>query len=145
MHYQLPPSAEAKLVRCIRGMLWDCIIDLRPSSPTARMWFGATLSAENRTMMYVPPGCAHGFITLVPDTEVLYLVSAPYTPERERGLRWNDPFFGIEWPRQPTEVSAKDNAWPLFDPDYHGIEAFRSPSPSAPGSSAAAYGQRSFK
>jgi dTDP-4-dehydrorhamnose 3,5-epimerase len=143
MHYQLPPFAEAKLIRCIRGALWDCIIDLRPSSRTFGMWFGATLSSENRTMMYVPPGCAHGFITLTPDTEALYLVSAPYTPERERGLRWNDPFFDIRWPRLPAEMSTKDRAWRLFDPDYHGIEAFRSPSPSAPESRAAMRGHGS--
>lgn len=126
MHYQLSPFAEAKLVRCIRGALWDCAVDLRPTSPTFGKWFGTTLSAENRTMLYVPRGCAHGFITLADDSEVLYLVSASYAPEHERGLRWDDPYFGIEWPRQPAELSAKDSAWPLFDPVYHGVEGFRS-------------------
>ena len=125
VHYQLAPSAEVKLVRCIRGALWDCIVDLRPASPTFGKWFGATLSAENRTMVYVPRGCAHGLITLTDDTEALYLVSAFYAPEHERGLRWDDPHFGIEWPRQPAELSNKDRSWPLFDPDYHGIEGFR--------------------
>jgi dTDP-4-dehydrorhamnose 3,5-epimerase len=123
MHYQLPPVAEVKLIRCIRGALWDCIVDLRTSSPTFGKWFGATLSAENRTMMYVPRGCAHGFITLADNTEVFYLVSASYAPEHERGLRWDDPHFGIDWPRQPTEISAKDRAWRRIDPDYHGIGA----------------------
>jgi dTDP-4-dehydrorhamnose 3,5-epimerase len=126
MHYQLAPSAEVKVVRCIRGALWDCIIDLRPQSATFGKWFGATLSAENRTMMYVPRGFAHGFITLTDDVEAFYLVSAFYAPEQERGLRWDDPFFGIEWPREPVEISAKDRAWPSFDPEYHGVEGFRS-------------------
>ena len=73
-------------------------------------------------MLYVPRGCAHGFITLTDDVEAFYLVSAFYAPELERGLRWDDPRFGIEWPRQPSELSTKDRSWPLFDPDYHGIE-----------------------
>ncbi|GGB07457.1 dTDP-4-dehydrorhamnose 3,5-epimerase [Brucella endophytica] len=126
MHYQLMPSAEVKMVRCIRGALWDCIVDLRPHSPAFGKWFGATLSAENRTMMYVPRGFAHGFITLTADTEAFYLVSAFYAPEQERGLQWDDPFFAIEWPREPAEISAKDRAWPSFDPAYHGGEDFRS-------------------
>lgn len=126
MHYQLPPSAEVKIVRCIRGALWDCIIDLRPESSTFGKWFGHTLSAENRTMMYVPQGFAHGFITLTDDAEALYLVSSFYDPKAERGLRWNDPRFGIEWPREPLELSQKDANWPLFDPEFHGIEAMRS-------------------
>jgi len=126
MHYQLPPAAEVKVVRCIRGAFWDCIVDLRPDSPTFARWFGVTLSAENRSMLYVPRGFAHGFITLTDDAEALYLVSDAYAPERERGLRWDDPFFGIEWPREPIELSAKDKAWPSFDPEYHGIESFRS-------------------
>jgi len=130
LHYQLPPAAEVKVVRCISGALWDCIVDLRPDSPTFARWFGTTLSAVNRTMLYVPRGFAHGFITLTDDAEALYLVSDRYAPERERGLRWDDPRFGIEWPRQPTELSAKDSSWPFFDPEYHGIDAFRSGKPS---------------
>jgi len=130
LHYQLPPMAEVKVIRCIHGALWDCIIDLRPDSPTFGRWFGTTLSAENRTMLYVPRGFAHGFITLTDDAEALYLVSARYAPERERGLRWNDPRFAIEWPRQPTEISDKDRSWPSFDPEYHGVEAFRGRKPS---------------
>jgi len=126
LHYQLPPMAEVKVVRCIAGALWDCIVDLRPDSPTFARWFGTTLSAENRRMLYVPRGFAHGFITLTDNAEALYLVSARYAPEQERGLRWDDPRFGIEWPREPAELSAKDRAWRSFDPDYHGIAAFRS-------------------
>lgn len=125
MHYQLPPAAEVKVVRCIRGELWDCIIDLRPDSPTFGKWFGTSLSAENRLMMYVSKGFAHGFITLSDDTEAFYLVSSSYAPALERGLRWDDPRFGIEWPREPTEISGKDMRWPSFDPGYHGVELFR--------------------
>ena len=128
MHYQLSPSAEVKVVRCIRGSLWDCIVDLRPDLPSFGKWFGATLSAENRTMMYVPRGFAHGFVTLSDNAEALYLVSDRYAPESERGLRWDDSRFGIEWPIQPVEISAKDRSWPSFDPEYHGIEKFRFPA-----------------
>ncbi|MBM1175254.1 dTDP-4-dehydrorhamnose 3,5-epimerase [Microvirga arabica] len=125
MHYQIPPAAEVKVVKCISGALWDCIIDLRPTSPTFRKWYGATLTAENRVMMYVPRGFAHGFITLSDETEALYLVSAPYAPGHERGLRWDDPALGIEWPRRPAKISAKDESWSLFDPELHGVDAFR--------------------
>ena len=98
MHYQLPPAAEVKLVRCIRGGLHDLIVDLRPDSPSFGKWFGADLTAENRMMMYVPRGFAHGFVTLTEDAEALYLVSAPYAPQQERGLRFDDPWFAAEWP-----------------------------------------------
>jgi dTDP-4-dehydrorhamnose 3,5-epimerase len=124
-HYQLPPAAEVKLVRCIRGALWDAIVDLRPDSPSFGRWYGAELSAENRLMMYVPRGFAHGFVTLTEDAEALYLVSDAYAPERERGLRFDDPWIGVEWPVAPEEVSAKDGAWPAFDPAFHGIELMR--------------------
>jgi len=125
MHYQLPPSAEVKVVRCLRGALYDVILDLRPHSATFGQWFGETLSAENRRMMYVPEGFAHGFLTLEPDTEALYLVSAPYAPEAERGIRYNDPKFAIQWPIPPAELSDKDKAWPDYDPVYHGAEALK--------------------
>lgn len=125
MHYQMMPSAEVKIVRCIRGSLFDVILDLRPDSPTFGQWFGETLSADNRIMMYCPKGFAHGFITLEDDTEAFYLVSDPYAPDLERGIRYNDPRFGIEWPIQPLEISEKDNAWPDFDADWHGVESFR--------------------
>ena len=120
MHYQLPPAAEVKLVRCTRGALYDVILDLRPHSPTFGHWCGEALSAENRTMMYVPEGFAHGFLTLEPDTEAIYLVSAPYSPTAERGIRFDDPRFGIRWPMTPTELSDKDRKWPDYDPEYHG-------------------------
>ncbi|WP_181705714.1 dTDP-4-dehydrorhamnose 3,5-epimerase [Chthonobacter rhizosphaerae] len=120
MHYQLTPSAEVKVVRCIRGALWDCIIDLREGSPTFGKWHGVELTAENRLAFYVPRGFAHGFVTLTEDTEALYLVSDLYAPDRERGVRWNDPAFGIEWPVEPTEISPKDAAWRDFDPEWHG-------------------------
>lgn len=119
MHYQLAPAAEVKLVRCLAGALWDAILDLRPRSPTFGRWFGAELSAGNRRMMYVPRGFAHGFLTLSPDTEALYLVSAFYAPERERGVRWNDPRFAIAWPAQPRVVSDKDARQRDFDPEHH--------------------------
>lgn len=125
MHYQLPDAAEVKVVRCIKGSLFDVIVDLRPDSPTFKKWFGAELSADNRRMMYVPRGFAHGFITLTDDAEAFYLVSAFYAPENERGLRYNDPAIGIEWPIPPTEVSEKDAKWPDLDEEFHGLERMR--------------------
>lgn len=115
MHYQLPPMQEAKLVRCTRGSLWDAIIDVRPDSPTFGQWFGAELSADNRRMMYVPQGFAHGFITLEPMTEVFYLVSQYYSPQQERGIRWNDPRFNIRWPQLPKVISDKDRVHPDYE------------------------------
>ncbi len=125
MHYQLPPAAEVKLVRCIRGGIHDLIVDLRPDSPSFGKWFGADLTAENRLMMYVPRGFAHGFVTLTENAETFYMVSAPYAPQQERGLRFDDPWFSAEWPVRPEEVSAKDGSWPAFDPSWHGIETLR--------------------
>lgn len=119
MHYQLPPNAEVKVVRCIRGRLFDVIIDLRSQSPTFRRWFSVELSAENRTMLYVPEGFAHGFVTLAENTETLYLVSSYYAPDSERGIRWNDPAFAISWPIEPAVVSEKDNHFPDFNPGHH--------------------------
>jgi len=119
MHYQLAPKAETKLVRCIRGALWDAILDLRPESPTFGQHFGAELSAENRRMMYVPKGFAHGFITLQDDTEAFYFVDEFYSPEQERGLRWNDPRFAIKWPAEPIVLSDKDRGHKDFDPAWH--------------------------
>jgi dTDP-4-dehydrorhamnose 3,5-epimerase len=116
LHYQLAPAAEVKLVRCLAGALYDVILDLRPDSPSFGRWFGAELSAENRRMMYVPRGFAHGFLTLSENCEALYLVSAFYAPELERGVRWNDPRFAIEWPAAPDFISDKDRDRPDFDP-----------------------------
>lgn len=125
LHYQLPPAAETKLVRCLHGALHDVIVDLRPDSPTFLRSHAVTLSAANRTMLLVPRGFAHGFLTLTDDVEVLYLVSSAYAPERERGLRWNDPALAIRWPFPPTDTSAKDAAWPDLHPDFHGFDALR--------------------
>ena len=114
MHYQMMPFAETKVVRCIRGALYDVIIDLRPTSPTYLQWLGVTLSAENRTALYVPQGFAHGFQTLTDETEVFYQMSAFYAPEYARGVRWNDPRFGIVWPLPVTVMAGKDQSYPDF-------------------------------
>ena len=116
MHYQVAPYAEVKVVRCIRGALYDVIVDLRPESSTYLEWIGVELSADNRRMLYVPQGFGHGFETLVDDTEALYQVSEFYTPEAERGARYNDPAFRIEWPLPVEVVSAKDASWADFSP-----------------------------
>lgn len=120
LHYQLPPSAEVKLVCCVRGAIFDVIVDLRADSPSFKRWFGAELSNDNRSMMYVPRGFAHGLMTLTDDVEVHYSVGAFYDPERERGLRFDDPAIAVVWPQVMTEISAKDGAWPAFDNAWHG-------------------------
>jgi dTDP-4-dehydrorhamnose 3,5-epimerase len=119
MHYQLSPRAETKLVRCIRGALYDVILDLRKDSPTFGKSFGAELTAENRRMMVVPKGFAHGFITLEPNTEAFYFVDEFYSPEHERGVRWNDPAFNINWPIQPAVLSDKDKGHRDFTAAWH--------------------------
>jgi len=117
MHYQLPPYAEAKTVRCIRGTAFDVVVDLRPDSPTYCQWYGVELTAENRRALYIPEGVAHGFQTLTDHTEVLYTVSAPYTPSHARGVRWDDPAFGIEWPSVPHRtLHDRDRTYPDFVP-----------------------------
>jgi dTDP-4-dehydrorhamnose 3,5-epimerase len=115
LHYQLEPMAEIKWVRCIQGAFFDVILDLRPDSPTFGKSYGAILSAENRQMMYVPRGFAHGFLTLAENSEVLYLVSQMYSKEFERGIRWNDPFFNIDWPIVPQVISDRDKSHPDFE------------------------------
>jgi dTDP-4-dehydrorhamnose 3,5-epimerase len=119
MHYQLAPHAETKLVRCIRGALYDVILDLRKGSATFGRSFGAELTAENRRMMYVPKGFAHGFITLADDTEAFYFADEFYAPAQERGVRWDDPRFEIRWPLQPVVISEKDRTHRTFDPAWH--------------------------
>ncbi|WP_299645001.1 dTDP-4-dehydrorhamnose 3,5-epimerase [uncultured Chloroflexus sp.] len=114
MHFQHAPYAETKLVRCIRGAIYDVIIDLRPDSPTYKRWIGVKLTAANRLALYVPEGFAHGFQTLEDDTEVFYQVSQYYTPSAEGGVRYNDPAFGIIWPLPVTEMSEKDKRWQPF-------------------------------
>lgn len=114
MHYQQAPFGEAKLVRCVRGALHDVIIDLRPHSPTYKQHFGVELSAENRSALYVPEGFAHGFLTLEDDTEVFYQMSQFYSAEHSRGLRWDDPAFGIWWPTEVRVISERDRTYPDF-------------------------------
>lgn len=116
MHYQEAPYAEVKVVRCTRGAVYDVIIDLRPDSTTYGRWIGVELSAENGRMLYIPEGFAHGYETLVDGTETFYQVSEFYTPGAERGVRWDDPTFGIHWPLEPQVISQKDRSWP----DYAG-------------------------
>ncbi len=114
LHYQLPPHEEVKCVRCIAGAVFDVAVDLRKDSPSFRRWFGLELTAENGKMLYVPRGCAHGYQTLLDKTEVFYLVSHPYSPEAERGVRWNDPAFGITWPLPVSRISKRDESFPDF-------------------------------
>ncbi len=114
MHYQASPFAEAKLVRCTRGAIYDVVLDLRRDSPTFKQWAAAELSGMNRNMMYVPEGCAHGFLTLEDETEVFYQISEFYHPEAARGVRWNDPQFGITWPEQVKVISERDRTYPDF-------------------------------
>lgn len=128
-HYQLPPRAEVKVLRCIRGSVYDVMIDLRPQSPTYLKSCGAEISADNRKMLYTPMGFAHGYIALTDDAEVLYMASDTYSAADERGLRWNDPRFSIELPIAPEIISPKDAGWPDFDPEYHGVERFRELGP----------------
>ena len=108
MHYQAAPNAEAKLIRCVAGAIYDVIVDLG-----TRETFAVELSAENLRALYVPPQCAHGFLTLTDASEVLYLISEPYDPTLARGVRWNDPAFAIAWPFEPSIVSDRDAAWEL--------------------------------
>jgi dTDP-4-dehydrorhamnose 3,5-epimerase len=114
MHYQVAPKEEAKLVRCVKGAIHDVIIDLRPHSLTYKEWLGFNLTADDYRMIYVPGGFAHGYLTLVENTEVIYQVSEFYSPEHERGIRWDDPAFSVRWPIVPEVVSAKDASHPLY-------------------------------
>ena len=115
MHYQMPPHAEAKLVRCIRGAIYDVIIDLRPDSKTYRKHYGVQLDSENRRMLFVPEGFAHGFLTLEENTEIFYQMSEFFAPNSARGFRWNDPAFGIKWPIEIKVVSDRDRTYPDFE------------------------------
>ena len=115
LHYQVAPYQEAKLLRCIKGAVFDVVVDIRPESSTYGAWCGAELTAANRRMMFVPCGCAHGYLTLQNDSEVYYLASEFYESTAERGIRWNDPTFNIEWPiTEQLTLSDKDQAWPDF-------------------------------
>jgi dTDP-4-dehydrorhamnose 3,5-epimerase len=114
LHYQSPPHAEAKLVRCSRGAIFDVLVDLRPGSPTFGRWLSAELSSTNGQMFYIPEGIAHGFLTLVDDTEVVYFMSAYFAPEAARGVRFDDPALGIRWPLTVSVISPRDTEWPSF-------------------------------
>lgn len=114
MHMQVTPYEETKLVRCTRGAIYDVIIDMREGSETYKQWVGVELTADNYRMLFVPEGFAHGFITLEDNTDVTYQVTQFYTPGSEKGIRWNDPAFNIEWPIEPVVVSEKDQAHPDF-------------------------------
>jgi dTDP-4-dehydrorhamnose 3,5-epimerase len=114
MHFQNPPHAEAKLVRCLKGAIWDVIIDLNPGSPTFKRWQGFELSADNTRQLYIPKGFAHGFQTLQDDCQIGYLISEFYAPQAAAGVRWNDPAFAIDWPLPASVMNDKDTAWPDF-------------------------------
>ncbi len=115
LHYQSAPFAETKMVRCIKGGIYDVIVDIRPGSPTYLNWFGVELTSNNRRMLYVPEGFAHGYQTLEDDSEIFYMVSQFYSPEFERGIRWNDRLLGVEWPCSDPIISPKDAGYPDFE------------------------------
>jgi dTDP-4-dehydrorhamnose 3,5-epimerase len=114
MHYQIAPFEEVKLVRCTRGKVFDVIIDLRPDSKTYKRYISAVLNEENRMMLYIPPGFAHGFQTLSDNAEVFYQMGQFYSPEHARGVRWNDPAFGIRWPEDKRIIIERDRNYPDF-------------------------------
>lgn len=115
IHYQAVPYPETKLVRCTSGAIYDVVVDLRPESTTYKRWIGVTLTATNRQMLYVPEGCAHGFLTLDDETEVFYQMSEFYHPDLARGVRWNDPTFGIAWLAEVSQISERDRTYPNFE------------------------------
>ena len=120
LHMQKPPHAEMKLIRCLKGGVWDVAVDLRKDSPTLLQWFALELTPENRCMLVIPEGCAHGFQVLQPDSEMLYLHTAAYTPSTEHGCHPADPAIGIHWPRAITEMSERDSTLPLIDENFTG-------------------------
>jgi dTDP-4-dehydrorhamnose 3,5-epimerase len=115
MHFQASPFPEAKVVRCTRGSVYDVILDLRPDSPTFKQWVAVVLNADSGDMVYIPEGCAHGFLTLEDDTDVFYQMSEFYHPELSRGARWDDPAFGIKWPEKVEVISERDRTYPNFE------------------------------
>jgi dTDP-4-dehydrorhamnose 3,5-epimerase len=115
VHFQRQPDAEVKLVRCVRGAVFDVAVDLRAGSPTFCQWFGVELDDESGRMLYIPEGCGHGYLTLTPNADLVYQTTAPYAPQSAGGVRYDDPAFGIEWPRGIDVVSSQDQNWPLFD------------------------------
>lgn len=114
LHYQAAPHAEAKIVHCVRGRIYDVALDLRPASSTYLRWTAAELSPQARRMLYIPEGCAHGFLTLEPDSDIIYVMGTAFVAEAARGVRWNDPVFGIDWPAAPRVISERDAGYPDF-------------------------------
>jgi dTDP-4-dehydrorhamnose 3,5-epimerase len=114
LHFNAAPHEEAKLVRCVRGAIWDVIVDLRAGSPTRLRWFGAELTAERGEALFVPEGFAHGFIALTDGADVFYMMGKRYTPGAARGLRWDEARLGIEWPMKPVTMSERDRTWPAL-------------------------------
>jgi dTDP-4-dehydrorhamnose 3,5-epimerase len=114
LHYQPDPHGETKLVRCVRGRIFDVAVDLRPGSPTRGEWTACELSAENARALLIPEGMAHGFLTLEPDSDVLYQIAPEYAPGHEAGVRWDDPAFAIDWPAAPRVISPRDASYPDF-------------------------------
>jgi dTDP-4-dehydrorhamnose 3,5-epimerase len=114
LHYQAAPHAEAKIVHCVRGRIYDVALDLRPASSTYLRWTAAELSPQARRMLYIPEGCAHGFLTLEPDSDIIYVMGTVFVAEAARGARWNDPAFGIDWPAAPRVISERDAGYPDF-------------------------------
>lgn len=123
MHYQMPPKAEAKLVSCIRGAVWDVALDLRKNSPTFLKWHAQEISAANKCAMLIPPGFAHGFQSMTTDCELIYLHSEAYDADLERGLMPLDPILKISWPLQISSMSQRDSQHPLLDKNFEGISA----------------------
>ena len=121
LHFQYPPHAEAKIVSCLRGEIFDVAVDIRRDSPTFLQWFGTSLSEENKKSLFVPEGFAHGFQSLTENSEILYLVTAHYNPQKEDALNVQDPIIGIQWPLDITELSDKDTAIAYITQDYNGI------------------------
>lgn len=121
LHFQRPPDCEVKIVKCLRGAIWDCIVDIRTDSPTFLQWEGVELTDRNDSMIYVPEGFAHGFQALTDDVEIVYFVTAPYAPGNEGGLRFDDPALKIDWPIETTVVSDRDRVHPSIDDAFQGI------------------------
>lgn len=121
MHYQGEPHGEPKIVQCVRGRIYDVAVDLRPRSPTYRHWASVELAPDNDRLFYIPPGCAHGFLTLETNSDIVYLMGAAFVPGSGRGVRWDDPAFAIEWPAAPTEISERDAGYEAFDSAAPGL------------------------
>jgi len=122
MHFQYAPYAEMKMIRCLKGKIWDVVVDIRKDSPTFLHWHAVELSEDNGEMMVVPEGCAHGFQVLEEDSELLYLHTASYAPTFEGGVRYDDPLLEIEWPLEVADISKRDGMHPLLNDDYCGVE-----------------------